>query len=310
VYGFVKQSNGHIKIYSETGHGTTVRLYLPRARQDEDLPTEIDAGPVVGGTETIMVVEDDEDVRTVVVETLTELGYRVLKARDAQSALAIIESGMSIDLLFTDVVMPGPLRSPELARKARARIPTIAVLFTSGYTENAIVHGGRLDEGIELLSKPYTREALARKIRHELRNQQHRNSILNPQPSAATTALPGAPGRSIRVLLVEDDELIRTSTGEMLIASGHIVAEARNASEALSLLETNSFEVLLTDVTMPGMSGLELAVEAVSRRRDLRVVFASGHHDLRLPQGLSNAVQLRKPYTREDLVGSLRRATD
>ena len=110
-----------------------------------------------------------------VVDMLTELGYRVLKARDAQSALAIVESGMPIDLMFTDVVMPGPLRSPELARKARERMPNVAVLFTSGYTENAIVHGGRLDEGIDLLSKPYRREALARKLRHVLRNQEQRN---------------------------------------------------------------------------------------------------------------------------------------
>ncbi len=171
VYGFVKQSNGHIKIYSEPGQGTTVRLYLPRVRQSEDLASDVEVGPVVGGSETILVVEDDEDVRSTVVEMLSELGYRVLKARDAHSGLAIIESGVSLDVLFTDVVMPGPLRSPELARKARERLPDIAVLFTSGYTDNAIVHNGRLDEDTELLSKPYTREALARKIRHVLRNR-------------------------------------------------------------------------------------------------------------------------------------------
>src|ERR1700759_1548233 len=105
---------------------------------------------------------------------VAELGYAVLKARDAQSALAIVESGVPIDLLFTDVVMPGALRSPELARKAQESLPNLAVLFTSGYTENAIVHGRRADEGIELLSKPYTREAMARKIRHVLRNQEQR----------------------------------------------------------------------------------------------------------------------------------------
>jgi CheY-like chemotaxis protein len=123
---------------------------------------------VTGGTETVLVVEDDAEVRGTVVDLVSELGYRVLKAKDAESALAIVESGVPIDLLFTDVVMPGPLRSPELARKARERIPDIAVLFTSGYTENAIVHGGRLDEGLDLLSKPYTREALARKLRQSL----------------------------------------------------------------------------------------------------------------------------------------------
>ena len=109
VYGFVKQSGGHIKIYSEPGQGTTVRMYLPRARAQEDVETDIDIGPTTGGTETILVAEDDEDVRRTVVDMLSALGYRVLKAKDAQSALAIIESGVPIDLLFTDVVMPGPL---------------------------------------------------------------------------------------------------------------------------------------------------------------------------------------------------------
>jgi CheY-like chemotaxis protein len=179
VWGLVKQSDGHIKIYSEPGEGTTIRIYLPRSRQQEDLAIEVDPGPVVGGTETGLVVEDDEDVRNTVIELLTDFGYRVLKAKDAQSALAIVESGVPIDLLFTDVVMPGPLRSPELARKARERLPEIAVLFTSGYTDNAIVHDGRLDEGIELLSKPYTREALARKIRHVLGGR--------PLPSPSST---------------------------------------------------------------------------------------------------------------------------
>ena len=171
VYGFVKQSGGHVKIYSEPSQGTTVRLYLPRAHGAEDAMPEIEAIPVAGGTETILVVEDDEGVRETVVELLSELGYRVLRAKDAQSALAIVESGVTIHLLFTDVVMPGPLRSPELARKARGRLPGLAVLFTSGYTENAIVHSGRLDPGIELLSKPYPREALARKIRQLLRDR-------------------------------------------------------------------------------------------------------------------------------------------
>ena len=105
----------------------------------------------------MLVVEDDDDVRETVIDMLSELGYQVLKAQDAQSALAIVESGVRIDLFFTDVVMPGPLRSPSLL-KARERLPGIAVLFTSGYTDNAIVHGGRLDEGIDLLSKPYSRD--------------------------------------------------------------------------------------------------------------------------------------------------------
>jgi len=168
VYGFAKQSRGHVKIYSEVGHGTTVKLYLPRVVQSEDVLAAIERSPITGGTETILVVEDDAEVRATAIEMLGELGYRVLKAHDAASALHIIESGLSIDLLFTDVVMPGTLKSPELARKAKERQPHIGVLFTSGYTENAIVHGGRLDADVDLLPKPYAREALARKIRQVL----------------------------------------------------------------------------------------------------------------------------------------------
>jgi len=166
VYGFVKQSGGHVKIYSELGHGTTLKLYLPRVRGREELVvTSPETVTMRGGNETILVAEDDPDVQATVVELLTDLGYIVLRANDAQSALSVIESGVAIDLLFTDVVMPGALKSPELARLARARLPELMVLFTSGYTENAIVHDGRLDVGVELLSKPYTREQLARKVR-------------------------------------------------------------------------------------------------------------------------------------------------
>ena len=174
VYGFVKQSGGHVEIDSVVGHGTTMKLYLPRAQQAEDVIIAAEAGPLVGGTETILVAEDDEGVRATVVELLGELGYRVLKANDAASALTVIESGMAIDLLFTDVVMPGRLKSVELARIARERLPGIAVLFTSGYSQNVITPGDRLGVGVDLLSKPYTREALARRVRHALSDQARR----------------------------------------------------------------------------------------------------------------------------------------
>jgi CheY-like chemotaxis protein len=276
VFGFVKQSEGHIKVYSEPGQGTTIRMYLPRARQEEDIATDVETGPVTGGTETILVVEDDEDVRTAAIEMLSDLGYRVLKAKDAQSALAIVESGVPIDLLFTDVVMSGPLRSPELARKTRERLPNIAVLFTSGYTDNAIVHGGRLDDGIELLSKPYTREALARKLRHIMRNQQQK-AITRQAPSAEVKPVAnGVPPGRLRVLLVEDDALIRMSAADMLGNLGHSVIEAGNAGEALALLEAHAIDVMLTDIGLPGLSGSELAARAAQRVPGLRVVFASG----------------------------------
>jgi PAS domain S-box-containing protein len=174
VYGFVKQSGGHFALYSELGHGTTAKLYLPRSLEKEDLPAELLPGDATGGTETILVAEDDAEVCATVVDMLRGLGYRVLKAMDGESAFAIVQSGVKIDLLFTDVVMPGTLRSRDLARKAQEHIPDMAVLFTSGYTQNAIVHGGRLDKGVELITKPYTREELARKIRHVLANHKQR----------------------------------------------------------------------------------------------------------------------------------------
>ena len=168
VYGFVRQSGGHVQIDSEVGRGTTVLLYLPRVDEQEEPAAGTDATGAGGGSETILLVEDDEEVRSTVGDMLRGLGYTVVLASDAASALSIIESGARPDLLFTDVVMPGPLRSPELARRARKILPDLPVLFTSGYTDDAIVHGGRLDPGIELLAKPYSRKLLARRIREAL----------------------------------------------------------------------------------------------------------------------------------------------
>src|SRR6202012_5859153 len=190
------------------------------AREDTLIVTP--TGAVSGGDETILVVEDDDEVREVAIAMLTELGYRAVKARDAASALVVIDSGIPIDLIFTDVMMPGALRSPELARKAKERLPNVAVLFTSGYTQNAIVHGGRLDPGVELLAKPYTREALARKIRHVLANHaQRRMAAKGSRHPVRENALEGAAG-----LLVEDDDLIRLTTTEMLSDIGCQVSEA------------------------------------------------------------------------------------
>ena len=314
VYGFVKQSGGHIKIYSEPDHGTTVRVYLPRARALEDVETDIETGPATGGAETVLVAEDDEEVRGTVVDMLSDLGYRVLKAKDAQSALAIIESGVPIDLLFTDVVMPGPLRSRELARKAQERLPGVAVLFTSGYTENAIVHGGRLDEGIELLSKPYTREALARKIRHVLRNQQQRGLAQSASSRVSQRRGNGDGAKfsagSLRVLLVEDDGLIRLSTADMLMNLGHSVTEAANGAKALEMLDRNVFDVIVTDLALPGMSGEEIAERAVERQPGLRVVFATGYEcpPMAARDGLQGAVTLQKPYDEQGIATALRTA--
>jgi len=165
VYGFVKQSNGHIQIYSEVGQGTTLKIYLPRSRQAEYVTQLLLDTPLAATPgRTILVVEDEDAVREAALSMMDELGYRRLEASNAQSALDLVEAGEHIDLVFTDVVMPGELRIREFAQRLRELRPGIPVLFTSGYTDNAIIHQGRLDEGVHLISKPYAKADLARRI--------------------------------------------------------------------------------------------------------------------------------------------------
>lgn len=168
AYGFVKQSDGHLKIYSEPGEGTTVKIYLPRltgAIVDEIGPSTACA-PAGAGEETILVCEDDDEVRAFSVEALSELGYRVLQAADGPSALRVLsENRGQVDLLFTDVVLPGGMTGAVLARQAVELEPKLKTLFTTGYARNAIVHQGRLDPGVELLTKPFTHSDLALRVR-------------------------------------------------------------------------------------------------------------------------------------------------
>jgi PAS domain S-box-containing protein len=170
VFGFVKQSGGHIKIYSEEGHGTTVKIYLPRATGLEQTAAEaaIATAQVEGGSETVLVVEDDAMVRKYVVTQVESLGYTTFEAANAAEALKLIDGNPTIDLLFTDVIMPGTMNGRLLADEALRRRPALRTLYTSGYTENAIVHHGRLDSGVLLLAKPYRKSELARMLRMAL----------------------------------------------------------------------------------------------------------------------------------------------
>lgn len=171
VYGFIKQSGGHLKIYSEPGEGTTVKIYLPRligkvaATEEQEQP----APPAGSEQETILVCEDDEEVRAYSGEVLRELGYRVLEAADGPSTLELLRSERAnVDLLFTDVVLPGGMSGAVLAKEATALCPALKVLFTTGYARNAIVHQGRLDAGVQLLTKPFSYADLATRIREIL----------------------------------------------------------------------------------------------------------------------------------------------
>jgi CheY-like chemotaxis protein len=168
VFGFVKQSGGHVKIYSEEGHGTSVKIYLPRATGLHQTAAEAQvAADIEGGNETILVVEDDSLVRRYVMTQIESLGYTTLEAANASDALQIVDNVATIDLLFTDVIMPG-LNGRQLADEILKIMPGLKVLFTSGYTENAIIHHGRLDEGVLLLAKPYRKSDMAIMIRKAL----------------------------------------------------------------------------------------------------------------------------------------------
>lgn len=169
VYGFVKQSAGHVAIYSELRQGTSVKLYLPRASGVATVAAHHDDDQaVVGGSATVLLVEDDDAVRHVALTALRSLGYTVIEARDGPSAMNVLTQRDDVQLLFTDIVMPGGMNGRALADAARRLHPGLRVLYTSGYTENAIVHHGRLDEGALLLSKPYRRIDLDRAVRAAL----------------------------------------------------------------------------------------------------------------------------------------------
>ena len=314
VYGFMKQSGGHVTLASEEGHGTTIRLYMPRSDEaiNETVVAPITA-PMRGNGETILVVEDDEAVRVTVVETLLELGYRVLRAADGQSALTIIKSGVPIDLLFTDVIMPGPVPSTEMVDRARVLLPQLQVLFTSGYTRDAIVDRDRLKAGVNLLSKPYGREDLGRRLR-QLFDDGVVLPVQNPA-IAASPPLPPLPQDSITVntagdtgtpspttarkcvLLVEDSEEVRETTIEFINEVGFDVVAVESAEAALEKCATAQFDIVFTDISLPGMNGIELLKRLRATDPGQRVVVASGYGADLGRQGFGDRVAvLSKPY--------------
>ena len=168
VYGFVKQSNGHIRIESEEGRGTTVRIYLPQAIGVAEPVEPARTSSIEGGRETILVVEDDHLVRTFVVGQIQSLGYSTLAAVNAAEALVVIDGPQEIHLLFTDMIMPGSMNGRQLADQALQRRASLKILFTSGYSNETIIHHGHLDAGVLLLAKPYRKSDLARMIRAAL----------------------------------------------------------------------------------------------------------------------------------------------
>jgi len=253
---------------------------------------ELQLEPARGRSESILVVEDDDAVRSTAASLLRS---RIHRSASALSAMAVTDSGVGLDLLFTDVVMPGTMRRPELAEKARERIPNLAVLFTSGSNGNAMVHAGRLDEGVELLSKPYTQEGLARKVRQVLGAQ-----------APVTASEQAFPERStLRIPFCEDDDLIRATVKDLLELPGYVVADVASANEALASFAQQTFDLLITDVGLSKSSGAELAQTLRQLKPNLSVIFATGRLADASSVSSERTLTLLKPFGAAQLASAI-----
>lgn len=280
AYGFARQSGGQLKLDSEPGRGTAVRLFIPRSPAPAPAPHVLPPRPLHGQGETVLLVEDDPAVRGAATLALRGLGYAVQEAVDADAAMAVLEAGLRPDLLFTDVMMPGTLDARSLARRALELRPGLAVVFTTGYSDKVLAGEAALNTQIHLVHKPWRIGDVAGTLRLAL-DQARRL----------------APARPMRVLLVEDDPLVRTVTAEMLADLGHEVLEAADADGALRLLP--GVELLITDMELGEMDGLALAALARERMPGLPVIVASGQprlHQSRDGRSEDGLLWLQKPY--------------
>jgi PAS domain S-box-containing protein len=291
VYGFVKQSGGHVKIYSELGGGTSVKIYLPRLYTNESVSAHEPSPRIAKGRdgETILAVEDDIDVRAHTCGILRELGYRVLEAAKGVAALEILQSHPEIDLLFTDVGLPGGMNGRQLANEARKLNRKLKVLFTTGYARNAIVHEGRLDPGVQLITKPFSYAALSAKVRDML---------------DARAAPP-------RILVVEDEDLIQMLLSSQLEDLGfevEIAGSAAAAKNTLVLLH-GQVDAAIVDLGLPDATGDSLVRELRALYPALPIVISSGYDNAtlrdRFPHEQGVAL-LSKPFTAEQLEAAIR----
>jgi signal transduction histidine kinase/CheY-like chemotaxis protein len=291
VYGFVKQSGGHVKIYSEVGQGTTVKIYLPRLM---GAATEADVGPVQPEIPVsrrgmkVLVVEDDDDVRAHSTGILSELGFTVIEAGNGPAALDLLEKHGDVNLLFTDVGLPGGMNGRQLAEEVRRRRPELKVLFTTGYAKNAIVHDGRLDPGVQLVTKPFTFQSLAAKV----------TELLDQNSSVPC------------VLVVEDEALVRMVAVASLQDEGFEVMEAMSAGEALSKVKfiAGRLDAAIIDIGLPDKKGDVLAREIRQLRPTLPILIATGHAEADIGAGFASDPLVRvlgKPYDSRKLLSIL-----
>ena len=291
VYGFARQSGGHLTLFSEVGHGTTARIYIPRTLSPALEPKEAPAAVSKGRGETVLLVEDDPEVRASAGLALQSLGYRVEEALNADAAMQRLEEGLRPDLLFTDVMMPGLLNAQTLAKRAKALLPGLAVVFTSGYSETSILHDSQIEPPVHLVSKPWRLEELARKVRLALDEAE-------PLP-------PPLRHVRLRILLVEDNSLVRMVTADRLADMGHEVVEATCGADALRLLAGT--DLLLTDMNLGDTDGLTLAAAARARIPGLRVIMASGHA---APAEVdADVTWIVKPYDNAILAAAIQRVS-
>jgi PAS domain S-box-containing protein len=289
VYGFVRQSGGLAKIYSEVGEGTTVRLYFPRdvGQRREDMHDAAPESPLPMGRETILLVEDDDMVRLFTKATLEGLGYTVIEAAAAKPAREHLESSTTIDLLLTDVMMPGGLSGDQLAEEARRLRPNLAVLFTSGYPGAAIVARPEGFQGEAFIGKPYTRREMAEKVRAALDRR--------------------VPARQ-RILVIDDEELLRRTVQRTLADAGYDVVDAADGDAGLEQLKHGAFDIAVVDIFMPGKEGIETIMQLRRSRPVMKIIAISGGgapgewNLLGVARRLGADRALAKPFTPDQLL--------
>lgn len=300
VYGFVRQSGGEIHVDSAPGQGTRIRIALPRADGVHAAAAPEPRVAPLRGDETILLVEDDPAVRSAASDLLVGLGYRVLTANNGEQALDVLRGAGRVDLLFTDVSMPGRVDSAELVCRTRASLPDTAILLTSGHALDRSLLDPRMPASIELLPKPYSLAQLAATVRQQL------DAPRSPAAGVAGAfdATPEAAAR-LHFLVVEDDRDACELACEILAALGCRATGVASAEEALELLQRSAFDVLLTDFNLAGMRGDQLAVRASTLQPQLAVIVSSGEGTVpvALPHGA--ALQLPKPYDLMQLQGHI-----
>jgi CheY-like chemotaxis protein len=299
VYGFVKQTGGHLKLYSEPGIGTTVKIYFRKASESKgcqrpiDEPRKPDQIPLARRSETILVVEDDEDVRHYTVTSLRELGYAVFEAIDAASALAIVEREVGIQLLFTDLGLPGEMDGKALSERVRTIRGSMKVLITTAYAGSVLLREGRLEPGVELLSKPFTFAALAVRIRELLdRREDHQ------------------PGDS--VLVVDDEVLLRMLVADTVGEAGLRVEEAGSFHQAVAKLQSvgHRLAAAIIDLGLPDRPGDELVADIRRSRPSLPVILATGYANKDVRERFAHDSFLEivgKPFDPQALMSALLR---